>query len=127
MGSGFTKISDRDHVKGAYKAYRCVCFEVIRGLRSSIGWDNGDELLARYHVGKIKVDEFMEIKLYRELGTETGITKIRVKVGHEIYRLRHGFGITLISAAKAGYLNKSLFPYGIRCHEWMVSILVSAT
>jgi hypothetical protein len=36
--------------------------------------------------------------------------KIRVKVGNGMYRLRYGFLITLISAIKAGYLNK---PYGI--------------
>jgi hypothetical protein len=44
------------------------------------------------------------------LGAETGSVKIRVKVGNGMYRLRYGFFITLISAIKAGYLNK---PYGI--------------
>lgn len=106
----YENFSDIDHVKGAFKSYRKACFEDIGGLRTSIGWDTADELLARYHGWGIKVDTGLQVKHYRELGAETGSVKIRVKVGNGMYRLRYGFWITLISAAKAGYLNR---PYGI--------------
>lgn len=106
----YENFSDVDHVKGAFKSYRRACFEQIGGLRASIGWDTADELLARFHGWGIQVDPELQVRHYRVLGAETGSVKIRVKVGNGMYRLRYGFFITLISAIKAGYLNK---PYGI--------------
>lgn len=106
----YEHFSDEDHVKGAFKSYRRQCFEDIGGLRASIGWDTADELLARYHDWTIRVDPSLQVRHYRPLGAETGSVKIRVKVGNGLYRLRYGFIITLISAIKAGYLNK---PYGL--------------
>ena len=106
----YENFSDVDHVKGAFKTYRAQCFEDIGGLRASIGWDTADELLARYHGWSILVDNSLQVRHYRPLGAETGSIKIRVKVGHGMYRLRYGFIITLISAIKAGYLNQ---PYGL--------------
>jgi glycosyltransferase involved in cell wall biosynthesis len=106
----YENFSDIDHVKGAFKSYRRACFEQIGGLRASIGWDTADELLARFHGWGIQVDPELQVRHYRVLGAETGSVKIRVKVGNGMYRLRYGFFITLISAIKAGYLNK---PYGI--------------
>ena len=106
----YENFSDVDHVKGAFKAYRRECFEQFGGLRASIGWDTADEMLSRYHGWEIEVDNSLQVRHYRPLGAETGSIKIRVKVGHGMYRLRYGFFITLISAIKAGYLNK---PYGL--------------
>lgn len=109
----YEHFSDEDHVKGAYKSYRRACLEAIGGLKPSIGWDTADELLARYHGWTIKVDTALKVRHYRELGAETGSVKIRVKVGQGMYRLRYGFLITLISAIKAGYLNKPYFLTGL--------------
>lgn len=106
----YENFSDIDHVKGAFKSYRKACFEDIGGLRASIGWDTADELLARFHGWNVQVDPKLQVRHYRALGAETGSVKIRVKVGNGMYRLRYGFWITLISALKAGYLNK---PYGL--------------
>ncbi len=106
----YEHFSDEDHVKGAFKSWRRACFEAIGGLRPSIGWDTCDELLARYHGWTIRTDTRLQVRHYRTLGAETGSVRIRVKVGNGMYRLRYGFWITLISAAKAGYLNK---PYGL--------------
>lgn len=106
----YENFSDRDHVKGAFKAYRKKCFEDIGGLRRSIGWDTADELLARYHGWAIEVDPSLEVRHHRQLGAETGSIRIREQVGYGMYRLRYGFWITLISALKAGYLNR---PYGL--------------
>lgn len=106
----YENFSDVDNVKGAFKSYRKQCFEDIGGLRASIGWDTADELLARYCGWSVRVDTSLKVRHYRALGTETGSVRIRVKVGRGMYRLRYGFLITLISAVKAGYLNK---PYGL--------------
>ncbi|MCG8331321.1 MAG: glycosyltransferase family 2 protein [Chitinophagales bacterium] len=109
----YENFSDVDHVKGAFKSYRKACFQDIKGLRTSIGWDTADELLARYHGWSIEVDPTLSIKHFRELGAETGSIKIRIKVGNGMYRLRYGFLITLISAIKAGYLNKPYILTGL--------------
>ncbi len=106
----YENFSDVDHVKGAFKSYRRQCFEDIGGLRASIGWDTADELLARYHGWTVQVDTGLQVRHYRPLGAETGSVRIRIKVGNGMYRLRYGFFITLISAIKAGYLNR---PFGL--------------
>ena len=109
----YENFSDQDHVKGAYKAYRRACFEQMGGLRRSQGWDTVDELLAFYHGWTNKVDESLKVKHYRPMGTETGSVKVRAKIGHGMYRMRYGFWITLISAGKAGYLNKPYIVTGL--------------
>lgn len=106
----FEHFADRDYVPGAFKAYRRACFEAIGGLRPSIGWDTVDELIARYHGWEIAVDESLLVRHHRVLGKETGSLRVRMKVGQAMYRMRYGAFITLISAVKAGYLNR---PYGL--------------
>ncbi len=106
----YENFSDKDHVKGAFKAYRKACYQNIGGLRLSIGWDTADELLARYHGWEVFVDTDLNVKHHRPLGTETGSLRTRFLIGRGMYRLRYGFWISLISAIKAGYLNR---PYGL--------------
>ncbi len=109
----YENFSDEDHVKGAFKAYRKACYEAIGGLRPSIGWDTADELLARYHGWEVMVDPALQVRHHRPLGTETGSLRTRFLVGRGMYRLRYGFVITLISAAKAGYLNRPYLLTGL--------------
>ena len=102
--------ADRDHVHGAYKSYRKACFEDIGGLRASVGWDSADEMLALYRGWLTKTDEALQIKHLRARGKSTGFVKVMVKIGKAMYRMRYGFWVTLISAAKAGTVNR---PYGL--------------
>ena len=45
-------LTDKDHIRGAFKAYRKATFIQIGGLKSAMGWDTVDELLCKfYHVG----------------------------------------------------------------------------
>ncbi|MCP3932143.1 MAG: glycosyltransferase family 2 protein [Bacteroidetes bacterium] len=119
----YENFSDQDHIKGAFKAYRRTCFEDIKGLRYSIGWDTADELLARYYGWKIAVNPALKIKHHRPLGTETGSVKIRKRVGKGMYRLRYGFWITLISAIKAGFLNRPYLLTGLAVmYGWFSSL-----
>ena len=109
----FEHFADRDYVAGAFKTYRRECFEAIGGLRRSIGWDTVDELIARYHGWEVAVDERLQVRHHRVLGTETGSLKVRAKAGQAMYRMRYGLLIALVSAAKAGYLNKPYVLTGI--------------
>ena len=36
---------NKDHVRGAFKAYIKNCFKAIGGLKKAMGWDTIDELL----------------------------------------------------------------------------------
>lgn len=109
----YEHFSDTDHVKGAFKTYRKSCYEDIGGLRTSIGWDTADELLARYYGWEVLVDTGLKVRHHRPLGTETGSLRTRLLIGHGMYRLRYGFLITFISALKAGYLTRPYLLTGI--------------
>jgi glycosyltransferase involved in cell wall biosynthesis len=98
----YENIADRDHVKGAFKAWRKAAFEAMGQLRPTIGWDTADEMLIQYHGWDVKVDESLPVRHFRPLGTKTGFIKIRVRIGYGFYRLRYGFFISLVSAIKAG-------------------------
>ncbi len=109
----YENFADKDHVKGAYKAYRKPCFEAIGGLRPSLGWDTADELVALYHGWKVKTNPDLMIKHVRARGTTSGFIRIMKKIGYSMYRLRYGFGILLISAAKAGMVNRPYIISGL--------------
>ncbi|MEN0005554.1 MAG: glycosyltransferase family A protein [Bacteroidota bacterium] len=106
----YEDFADKDHVKGAFKAYRKACFEAIGGLRESVGWDSVDELLARYHGWEVQTDQDLWIKHFRPRGKTTGVSRVMRKMGRAMYRMRYGWWITFLSALKAGLRNQ---PYGI--------------
>ena len=118
----YENFSDQDHVKGAFKSYRKACFEHIGGLKPSIGWDTVDELLAMYHGWKTAVNSNLQIKHHRPLGTETGLVKIRYKIGIGLYRMRYGFIISSISALKTSVKIKPYLLSGLAVFAgWFVS------
>ena len=43
----YENIAAKTHVRGPIKAYRAECFNDINALKSSIGWDTVDVLLAQ--------------------------------------------------------------------------------
>ncbi|WP_430411949.1 glycosyltransferase [Kordia sp.] len=103
-------LTDKDHVRGALKAYRKQCFIDIGGLKKAMGWDTVDELLAQYYGWKIKTDTSLKTKHLKPTGA-TYNKKAMYRQGEAFYRLRYGFMITLISSLKLAFLKKrvSLF------------------
>ncbi|MGK0235763.1 MAG: glycosyltransferase involved in cell wall biosynthesis, partial [Psychroserpens sp.] len=61
-------LTNKDHIRGALKAYRKECFYDIGGLKSEMGWDTVDELLAQYHGWEIYTDESLEVKHLKPTG-----------------------------------------------------------
>jgi hypothetical protein len=57
-------LTDKDNIRGAFKAYRKECFEAIGGLKPAMGWDTVDELLCRFYNWKIKTDATLHVKHY---------------------------------------------------------------
>src|SRR5690606_5275560 len=61
-------LTNKDHIRGALKAYRRSCFVEIHGLGKTMGWDTIDELLAQYHGWKIKTDPSLHVKHLKPTG-----------------------------------------------------------
>ncbi|WP_010230566.1 glycosyltransferase [Gillisia marina] len=92
-------LTNKDHIRGALKAYRKACFKDIEGLKPAMGWDTADELLAQFHGWNIKTDQSLLVKHLKPTGA-TYNKASKYKQGEAFYRLRYGFLITLIASAK---------------------------
>lgn len=95
-----------DHVRGAFKAYSHACFKTIGGLRSAMGWDTVDELLAQYHGFEIYVDDTLKVKHLRPTGKAYD-PKAKQLQGKAMYLMRYGFRITCIASAKMALKQKN--------------------
>lgn len=96
---------DKDHVRGAFKAYTKRCFKAIGGLRTAMGWDTVDELLAQYNGFNIYTDSNLKVKHLRPLGNAYN-KKAKLLQGKAMYTLRYGFPITLIASIKMALKQK---------------------
>ena len=55
-------LTDKDHIRGALKAYRKETFKQIGGLKPQMGWDTVDELLCKFYNWKVVTDESLHVK-----------------------------------------------------------------
>lgn len=92
-------LTDKDHIRGAFKTYRKACFEQIGGLKPAMGWDTVDELLCKFYDWKVVTDESLKVKHLKPTGAN--YNKIsRYKQGEAFYTLGYGFFITFIASLK---------------------------
>ena len=61
-------LTRKDHIRGALKAYKKECFLQIGKLKSSMGWDTVDELLAKYYGWQLLTDESLHVKHLKPTG-----------------------------------------------------------
>lgn len=100
-------LTNKDHIRGALKAYRKACFEEIGGLKTTMGWDTVDELLAQYHGWKIQTDTSLHVKHLKPTG-KVYTKAAKFKQGEAFYKLRYGFWLTLIASGKLASRKRSL-------------------
>lgn len=101
-------LTDKDHIRGAFKAYRKECFLQIGKLKPAMGWDTVDELLAKYYGWKVTTIEALKVKHLKPTGAS--YTKAaRYKQGEAFYALGYGFIITAIASAKLALRKKKPF------------------
>lgn len=100
-------LTRKDHIRGALKAYRKACFLQIGKLKPSMGWDTVDELLAKYYNWEILTDETLQVKHLKPTGISYNKAS-KYMQGEAMYKMRYGFIITFISAAKLAYKKHSL-------------------
>lgn len=98
-------LTDKDHIRGALKAYRKECFQQIGGLKPAMGWDTVDELLCKYYNWKVVTDEGLHVKHLKPTGANYNKTA-RYKQGEAFYTLGYGFFITAIASAKLAMMKK---------------------
>lgn len=92
-------LTNKDHIRGALKAYRKTCFEAIGGLKPAMGWDTIDELLAQYHDWQIHTDERLHVKHLKATGISYN-KAAKWKQGEAFYGMRYGFWLTAIASLK---------------------------
>jgi glycosyltransferase involved in cell wall biosynthesis len=98
-------LTNKDHIRGAFKAYRKACFEQIGGLKPAMGWDTVDELLAKFYGWKVLTDDTLKVKHLKPTGANYN-KSARFKQGEAFYSLGYGFWITAIASAKLAILKK---------------------
>ena len=98
-------LTNKDHIRGAFKAYRKACFQQIGGLKPAMGWDTVDELLAKYYNWKVVTDDTLKVKHLKPTGANYNKTA-RFKQGEAFYSLGYGFWITAIASTKLAIMKK---------------------
>ncbi|MEC4004535.1 glycosyltransferase family 2 protein [Flavobacterium sp. SUN052] len=98
-------LTDKDHIRGALKAYRKETFKQIGGLKPAMGWDTVDELLCKFYNWKIVTDESLHVKHLKPTGANYN-KAARYKQGEAFYTLGYGFWITAIASAKLAMMKK---------------------
>lgn len=98
-------LTNKDHIRGALKAYRKETFQQIGGLKPAMGWDTVDELLCKFYNWKVVTDQRLHVKHLKPTGANYNKTA-RYKQGEAFYTLGYGFFITAISSAKLAMKKK---------------------
>lgn len=92
-------LTDKDHIRGAFKAYRKECFQQIGGLKPAMGWDTVDELLCKFYNWRVVTDATLKVKHLKPTGANYN-KEARYKQGEAFYSLGYGLFITLIASLK---------------------------
>lgn len=103
------------HVRGAIKAYSRNCFEAIGGLRTAMGWDTVDELLALYHGFNVKTIPTLKVKHLRPTGKKYQ-SNAAILQGKAFYQMRYGIILTKLAGIKVTLQKRSLF--------WIYGVLI---
>ena len=100
-------LTNKDHIRGALKAYRKECFLEIGKLKRSMGWDTIDELLAQFYNWKIVTDNSLHVKHLKPTGLNYAKGSKYLQ-GEALYKLRFGFPLAFLSSLKLAYKKQSL-------------------
>ena len=100
----YEKIAAKSHVRGPIKAYRQKCFKEINGLKSTIGWDTVDVLLAQKKGWKIYTDKNLIVKHLKPTGDKYSI-KSKLLQGQSLYLMRFGALLSFLSLIKSSINN----------------------
>ena len=103
-------LANKDHIRGALKAYTKSCFSKIGGLKSAMGWDTIDEIIAKYHGFQIVTLENLHVQHLKPTGNRYA-KKAGLKQGEAFYRMRYGSVLTQIAAIKLAFKKQTVSYY----------------
>ena len=98
----YEKVAAKSHVRGPIKAYRRKCFEDIKGIKSSIGWDTVDVLLAQKEGWKIFTDKNLIVKHLKSTGKKYSL-RSKFFQGEALYIMRFGVVLSILSIIKSSF------------------------
>ena len=102
----YETVSSKNHVRGPFKAYRKACFKEIEGLKTSIGWDTVDVLLAQFYGWKVATDKNLHVKHLKPTGKTYNETS-KFLQGEAFYKMRYGLILTFIASLKSAINKRS--------------------
>lgn len=95
-------LTDKDHIRGAFKAYRKECFLQIGRLKPAMGWDTVDELLAKFYGWNVATLPQLKVKHLKPTGASYN-KAARYKQGEAFYTIGYGFAITAVASLKLAF------------------------
>lgn len=98
-------LTGKDHIRGAFKAYRRDCFMQIGKLKPAMGWDTVDELLAKFYKWEVITVPSLKVKHLKPTGASYSASA-RYKQGEAFYTLGYGLPITGIAGLKLAIRKK---------------------
>ena len=114
----FENLSSKNHVRGPVKAYRKECFEDMNGLRTVLGWDNLDILLAKKHGWDVVTIKDLWVKHLRPTAYKYKDQKAE-KLGQYFYNIGLNLPLAMISAAKSSFKNRSAIEFFITINSFL--------
>lgn len=103
----FENLSSKDHVRGPVKSYRKQCLDDMNGLRTVLGWDNIDVMLAQKHGWEVVTVKALWVKHLRPTAYKYKNQKAE-KLGEYFYNIGLNLPLAAVSSLKSSLKNKSL-------------------
>ncbi len=94
------KETNLDHIRGAIKSYKKLCFNEIGGLLKEMGWDTVDEHSARFNGWIVQVLPQLKVIHQRSTHKEYGFIKASFRNGVMLYTIRMDLFLVLGNCIK---------------------------
>ncbi|MGD8778949.1 MAG: glycosyltransferase family A protein [Ignavibacteria bacterium] len=118
--------SGQSHIRGAFKTYRKICFEQLKGFKNVWSWDGLDDMETLFNGWEIKVLDLKIIHL-KPTGTDYNLKNERIMAGKEAYKTRYGFDWIIMKSIQ--YLFKKPYFWGsfFYLHGYFIALLKKET
>lgn len=114
----FENLSSKDHVRGPVKSYRKQCLDDMNGLRTVLGWDNIDVMLAQKHGWEVVTVKSLWVKHLRPTAYKYKNQKAE-KLGEYFYNIGLNLPLAAVSSIKSSLKNKSLKEFFITMNVFL--------
>jgi glycosyltransferase involved in cell wall biosynthesis len=114
----FEDISSKTHVRGPIKSYRKECFNEMDGLRTVLGWDNIDVMLAKKAGFRTVTLKDLWVKHLRPTAFKYKNQKAE-KLGEYFYNIGLNLPLAIVSSAKSSLKNQSVSEFFITINSFL--------